>query len=69
MNKGCDERVSLTVEEYESIRKESNRFFVLPGHERAEVEDVVEATDRYLVVSKLGRGAPVAEHLDPRKRS
>jgi hypothetical protein len=68
MNESCDEQVSLTLEEYEHIRSMSNRFFVLPGHNVDEVEDIVETSDRFVVVAKLGRGASVAEHLDPRKR-
>lgn len=65
----CDEPVSLTHEAYEWIRSESNRFLVVKGHEICAVEEVVRATDKYLVVAKLGRGETVAEHLDPRKRA
>jgi hypothetical protein len=68
MNVECDEQLSLTIEQYESIRSHSNRFFVLPGHQVPELEQVVDSTDRYLVVSKLGAGHAVAEGLDPRKR-
>jgi hypothetical protein len=64
----CDVRVSMTVEEYEHIRAEGNRFFVLPGHQSEDVDDVVESTDRYLVVRKIGAGEHVAERLDPRGR-
>jgi hypothetical protein len=64
----CTETVPLTHEEYEHIRSDSNSFFVIPGHEIAEIEEIVESTDRYIVVAKLGRGAVVAERLDPRKR-
>jgi hypothetical protein len=64
----CTEHVSLTLEEYERIRLDSNRFLVLPGHVIPRVEKVIEETDRYLVVSKLGSGASVAAELDPRRR-
>jgi hypothetical protein len=67
-NESCDEQVSLTLEEYEHIRSDSNRFLVLPGHDVPGLEEVVESTDRFVMVAKLGRGAAVAEHLDPRKR-
>jgi hypothetical protein len=56
----------LTVDEYESIRSESNSFFVLRGHEDRKVERVVLEGDRYVVVAKKGAGAPLAEALDPR---
>jgi hypothetical protein len=64
----CDEQVALTIEQYEHVRAGSNRFFVLPGHHLEDVEEVVETTDRFLVVAKLGAGEAVATHLDPRKR-
>ncbi len=64
----CDEPVSLTRDEYEQIRSSSNRFFVLHGHEFADIEEVVETNDRYLIVKKLGVGADVAQTLDPRTR-
>jgi hypothetical protein len=68
LDETCDESISLTVEEYEHIRQESNRFVILPGHEEPAVEEIIDSTDRFLVVSKLGGGANVAEQLDPRKR-
>jgi hypothetical protein len=64
----CDQPVSMSRAEYEQIRSDPNRFFVLAGHEFAEVEDVVETRDGYLIVKKLGVGADVAETLDPRAR-
>ena len=64
----CDQRLPLTREEYERIRSDSNSFFVVPGHEIAEIEEVIHVTERYVVVAKLGRGGRVAAGLDPRKR-
>jgi len=61
--------MALTVEEYEQVRSDANRFAVLPGHELPAVERVVEATGRYVVVAKLGGGGQVAARLDPRARS
>jgi hypothetical protein len=68
MTESCDESVSMTLEEYEHVRAAGNSFLVLPGHDVPEVEDIIEAGDRYLTVSKLGSGARIAEALDPRKR-
>src|SRR4051812_15352648 len=66
MQEGCDERVHLTVDEYEEIRAHPNRFFVLDGHDVPAVERVLERTDRYVVVEKLGVGETAAEERDPR---
>ena len=67
--KECTEKIGLSLEEYEHIRSDSNRFFVLPGHDEPTLDEVVESNDRYLVVSKLGAGARLAEKLDPRQRA
>jgi hypothetical protein len=66
MNENCDEAVSVTLEEYEHVRSGPNRFIVLRGHENPEVDRVIEACERYLVVAKIGTGERVAEELDPR---
>jgi hypothetical protein len=68
-NESCNELMPLMREEYEQIRASSNRFFVIPGHEVRVVEEILEANDRYCLVAKLGTGAPMAEHFDPRKRT
>ena len=62
----CFSRVRLTLQEYEHIRSEGVRFFVLPGHANVEVEVVVEAKDDYCVVEKDGTAGIVAELADPR---
>src|SRR4051794_40920179 len=68
-NESCDEGVSLTREAYERIRSDSNSFFVVKGHELPEVEQVIDSSDGYVVVAKLGIGGALADHLDPRRRS
>jgi histidinol dehydrogenase len=67
-NDACTEQVSMTVADYESIRADPNRFFVLPGHNIVEVEEIVGEGDGFVVVSKLGAGESVAVQLDPRAR-
>jgi hypothetical protein len=68
MNETCDEQVPLTLEEYEHIRSGANRFLVLPGHNVDDLEEIVETSDRFVVVAKLGAGQAVAEQLNPRRR-
>ena len=67
-DRGCAETVVMTAQEYEEIRRTSNSFFVLPGHQEPLVDEVTETHERYFVVRKLGVGAAVAEKLDPRTR-
>ncbi len=64
----CFEYVSLTSEEYGSVRKMGPVYFVLrPGHAAADIERVVGGEgDRYEIVEKQEVAAEVAAELDPR---
>lgn len=42
----------MTLHEYEQLRQNPLRFAVLPGHEIADIEEVVERNERFLVVEK-----------------
>jgi hypothetical protein len=46
----CSQFVVLHLDEYQRIHADSRRFFVVPGHERTEVQTVVERHPGYLVV-------------------
>jgi hypothetical protein len=64
----CDERLSLTLEQYEDVRSSPSRFLVLGGHQLLEAGDVVEANDRYLVVENLAAGSePTSRRAQPRR--
>lgn len=64
---GCVELVTLSLTQYEVVRKDGARFFVRPGHEVSDIEDVVERSDAYTIVAKRdGTPADVAEGNDPR---
>ncbi|HET6656433.1 MAG TPA: hypothetical protein VFG61_00925 [Gaiellaceae bacterium] len=62
----CKEPLSISIDEYEGVRRAPTRFFVIPGHEDESVERVIERSDRYVVVEKIGAAADEAEDLDPR---
>lgn len=62
----CFDRVSLTLQQYEHIRREGVRFVVVPGHENVEVELVVSTTEAYSIVEKDGIAGIAAEFADPR---
>jgi hypothetical protein len=49
---GCNATVEMTVEEYESVRTDFDRFLVVPGHVIEEVDTVVERHSGHLVVVK-----------------
>jgi hypothetical protein len=65
----CTDLVTLTVDEYDAVRAEGERFVVAPSdeHVTAESERVVVRNDRYWVVEKIGVAGDVANDLDPRE--
>jgi hypothetical protein len=54
----CTRVVSLTLDEYGEVRADAGRLLIVPGHELADSERVVDETDRFAVVVK--RAAPTA---------
>jgi hypothetical protein len=63
---GCNELIELSIREYEGVRSNPRRFMVLPGHERLDVEIVVERRPGYFVVEKLDQAGERAVETDPR---
>lgn len=62
---GCGGRIELTLQEYDAVRQQDDRFPIVPGHETPEIETVVERHERYLVVDKRPAYEPLVED-DPR---
>ena len=62
----CTKVVRMAAKEYERVRSEPTHFFVIPGHEIADVEDVVERHDDYLVVEKHEETEQQVAAADPR---
>lgn len=63
----CIERFPMTVAEYEELRGDPTTFAVKPGHETADVEEVVAKRDTYMVIRKKpGNPAALAAANDPR---
>jgi hypothetical protein len=63
---GCSELIKLALSEYEEVRSDPRRFFVVDGHQIDSVEDVVATHDGWLVVEKRGQAGRIAENADPR---
>jgi hypothetical protein len=62
----CEQRIMLSLAEYERARVNPKSFLVAPGHERPEVEVVVEDRESYLIVRKVGEAGEVARDLHER---
>jgi hypothetical protein len=63
----CSQPLELTAAKYEEVRGDGARFVVVPGHEVAGADAVVAATDRCVVVEKVGPGRALALRTDPRR--
>jgi hypothetical protein len=63
----CVEKISMTRSAYEELRADPTQFAVVPGHETADVEEVVARREGYDMVKKVD-GIPrrIAELTDPR---
>jgi hypothetical protein len=57
----CNALVELGADEYEAIRACPSRFFVLPGHELADLDAVIEHHEGYLIVRRGGESFTVAD--------
>jgi hypothetical protein len=64
---GCNRLIALPRDAYEAVRGNPRRFFMVPGHELSEFEQVVERHDAYTVVEKREAAADIAERTDPRR--
>jgi hypothetical protein len=63
----CAEQISVPVGTYEEIRGDPVLFFVVPGHEIPDTEDVVERAGKFNVVRKhSGAAERLATQTDPR---
>jgi hypothetical protein len=58
---GCAEQLSIDPDTYRRVREQPRRFFVIPGHEDPQLEQIVERVDDYLIVEKTGEAGEVAE--------
>jgi hypothetical protein len=63
----CREKVRLDRPEYERVREEPQRFFVVPGHELDDLEEVVEGHEHHLVVEKPSALLDLVTATDPRR--
>ena len=63
----CAQPIAVSIDEYEAVRSVPTRFLIVPGHEIAAVEDVVQENERFAVVEKRpGFSVDLAASADPR---
>jgi hypothetical protein len=64
---GCDTIVRVTLPTYQSVRRDSMLFLIVPGHDVPDVEEVVADGDGYVVVRKHEGAAEIVEGANPRR--
>jgi hypothetical protein len=62
----CTATVALTLAQYDAVRGDGATFAVLPHHDIADAEDVVDEREGFVVVRKHDSTAPLARRTDPR---
>lgn len=58
----CTQRLTVDPGTYRRVREQPRHFLVIPGHEKPEIERIVETRVPYLIVEKTGPAGDVAEH-------
>ncbi len=61
----CFKTIELTKGEYERARSRPTMFMLIPGHQRLEIERVIEENERFLLVEKIVAVDEIIEQ-DPR---
>lgn len=64
--RACEQHVQLSLEEYETVRRDSRHFAVRPGHVAPDTERVIAQSDRYEVVEKIGEAEKIVDASDQR---
>jgi hypothetical protein len=60
-DRDCNERIPMTLADYERLRAHANRFAVAPDH-AGPADDIIDRYDSYLVVA--GRAAELPRRRD-----
>jgi hypothetical protein len=63
---GCNGLLALTIREYQRVRADSRHYVMIPGHQIAGIEHVVETRPGYVVARKLDQAGDEAASVDPR---
>jgi hypothetical protein len=61
----CIETIELTNDEYQRARRRPTMFVLVPGHQRPDIEKVVEENERFVLVEKIVAVEEITEE-DPR---
>ncbi len=63
----CRQKIELSREQYEAVRSNSRRFFVVAGHAVPGIETVIETHEGWAVIEKDPAVTELVEGLDLRR--
>lgn len=63
---GCRENVPVSRADYERIRSDPAHFLIALGHEKPDIETVIETYDRWAIIEKNPEVRSIVEETDPR---
>ena len=68
-DRSCTAVIHLSLDEYETVRRQSRWFLNVPGHQVAArgAAVVVDENERFVVVEKIAHAGEVVERLDERR--
>jgi hypothetical protein len=64
-DRDCRAKIQLDRAAYEHVRSTPERFFVVPGHEIPDLEEICETRDEYLVLQKPSSLMEIVIATDP----
>jgi hypothetical protein len=64
----CVGTIEMRPADYERVAEQRYRFVVLPGHEDANIERIVERLSAYVVVEKIGEARAKLDRDHPQQR-
>ena len=64
----CLDAIEIAPPVYERVVRERYRFVLIPGHEDAAIERVVERQPTYVVVEKIGEAREQIDHDHPQNQ-
>jgi hypothetical protein len=64
---GCPSLISLTLAEYEGVRRNGTHFAIARDHENPVIDALLAEAVRFSTVSKVGEGGRMASEADPRR--
>jgi hypothetical protein len=51
-DRGCQERINMTIQQFQAIENRHRLFVIKPGHAQPDIETVIDKHSKFLLVEK-----------------